>query len=157
MLETSAKVCGVIVPIIAVSLPLAQAMSVLNIPQSFIQLINGVSTDPTIVILMIIGILLITGCFMETTPSILIMSPLLLPVAQSAGMNEIHFAILMVTTLGVGFITPPFGLNLFVLSGLTGCSVVAMSRFALPYVVGMVTVVLLIAFVPSLSMWAFTP
>jgi tripartite ATP-independent transporter DctM subunit len=155
MLETSAKVCGVIVPIIAVSLPLGQAMSVLHIPQSFVEMINGVSTNPSVVILMIIGILLVTGCFMETTPSILIMSPLLLPLAQSAGMNEIHFAILMVTTLGVGFITPPFGLNLFVLSGLTGCSVISMSRFALPYVLGMIIVVLLIAFVPFLSMWSF--
>lgn len=156
MLESSAKVCGIIVPIIAVSLPLAQAMAVLDIPQSFIEMISGISSDPTMVILMMIGILLITGCFMETTPSILVMSPLLLPVAESIGMNEIHFAILMVTTLGVGFITPPFGLNLFVLSGLTRCSVLSMSRYAVPYVLGMLVVVLLIAFIPQLSMWGFS-
>ena len=155
MLESSAKVCGIIVPIIAVSLPLAQIMAILDIPQTFVQGINAISSDPTMIILMMIGLLLITGLFMETTPSILILSPLLLPVAQSVGMNEIHFSILMVTTLGIGFITPPFGLNLFVLSGLTGCSVLSMSRYAIPYVLGMLCVVLLIAFIPQLSMWAF--
>lgn len=153
MLESSAKVCGIIVPIIAVSLPLAQVMAVLDIPQSFVQGLNAISSDPTIIILMMIGLLLVTGLFMETTPSILILSPLLLPVAQSVGMSEIHFSIVMVSTLGIGFITPPFGLNLFVLSGLTGCSVVAMSRYAIPYVIGMLAVVLLVAFIPQLSMW----
>ncbi len=155
MLESSAKVCGIIVPIIAVSLPLAQVMAVLDIPQSFVQGLNAISSDPTIIILMMIGLLLVTGLFMETTPSILILSPLLLPVAQSVGMSEIHFSIVMVSTLGIGFITPPFGLNLFVLSGLTGCSVVAMSRYAIPYVIGMLMVVLLVAFIPQLSMWGF--
>ncbi len=155
MLESSAKVCGIIVPIIAVSLPLAQVMAVLDIPQSFVQGLNAISSDPTIIILMMIGLLLVTGLFMETTPSILILSPLLLPVAQSVGMSEIHFSIVMVSTLGIGFITPPFGLNLFVLSGLTGCSVVAMSRYAIPYVIGMLVVVLLVAFIPQLSMWGF--
>jgi len=153
MLESSAKVCGIIVPIIAVSLPLAQIMAVLDIPQSFVQAINAISSDPSMIILMMIGLLLVTGLFMETTPSILILSPLLLPIAQSIGMSEIHFSIIMVTTLGIGFITPPFGLNLFVLSGLTGCSVVAMSRYAIPYVIGMLIVVLLVAFIPQLSMW----
>ncbi|PKO80209.1 MAG: C4-dicarboxylate ABC transporter [Betaproteobacteria bacterium HGW-Betaproteobacteria-13] len=143
MLESSAKVCGIIVPIIAVSLPLAQIMAVLDIPQSFVQTISGISSDPTMIILMMIGLLLITGLFMETTPSILIMSPLLLPLAQSLGMSEIHFSIIMVTT----------GLNLFVLSGLTGCSVMSMSRYAIPYVLGMLAVVLLVAFIPQLSMW----
>src|SRR5699024_9047898 len=68
MLESSAKVCGVIVPIIAVSLPLAQAMTVLDIPQSFINVLHTVSESPTIIVLVMIGILLVTGCFMETTP-----------------------------------------------------------------------------------------
>lgn len=91
---------------------------------------------------------------METTPNIVILSPLLLPLAQQAGMNEFNFAILMVTTLGLGFITPPLGLNLFVVSGLTRCSVLAVARHAVPFVIGMLAVVLLVAFVPWLSTWA---
>jgi len=77
-----------------------------------------------------------------------------LPLAQEIGMNEIHFCIFMVTSLGVGFITPPLGLNLFVMSGLTGESVLTIARRAVPYVASMLAVVLLLAFVPALSTWA---
>jgi TRAP-type C4-dicarboxylate transport system permease large subunit len=66
-------------------------------------------------------------------------------------MNEIQFCVLMITTLGVGFITPPLGLNLFVVSGLTGESVLKIAGHAIPYVLFMLAVVLLIAFVPAVS------
>jgi TRAP-type C4-dicarboxylate transport system permease large subunit len=69
-------------------------------------------------------------------------------------MDPIHFCIFMVTALGVGFITPPLGLNLFVLSGLTGAPVLAIARRAVPFVVAMLVVVLLLAFIPQLSLWA---
>ncbi|MGC3873396.1 TRAP transporter large permease [Halomonas sp. GXIMD04776] len=153
MLESSARVCGVIVPIIAVSLPLAQTLASLDIPQTLVGGIGNLTDSSTAIILLMIGILILAGCVMETTPNIVILSPLLLPLAQSVGMNEFHFAILMVTTLGLGFITPPLGLNLFVVSGLTRCSVLAIARYAFPFVLGMLLVVLLIAFVPWLSTW----
>lgn len=154
MLESSARVCGVIVPIIAVSLPLAQTLASLNIPQAIVGGIGDFTSSPTVVVLLIIGMLVVAGCIMETTPNIVILSPILLPLAQSVGMNDFHFAILMVTTLGLGFITPPLGLNLFVISGVTGHSVLSIARYAIPYVFGMLAVVLLIAFVPWLSIWA---
>lgn len=154
MLESSARVCGVIVPIIAVSLPLAQTLAGLNIPQSMVNGISGVTDSSWIIILLMIGILVLAGCVMETTPNIVILAPLLLPLAQEIGMNDFHFAILMVTTLGLGFITPPLGLNLFVVSGLTRCSVLSIARYALPFVIGMLVVVLLVAYFPWLSTWA---
>jgi TRAP-type C4-dicarboxylate transport system permease large subunit len=91
---------------------------------------------------------------METTPNIVILSPILLPLAREIGMDDIHFCIVMVTTLGLGFITPPFGLNLFVVAGLTGTPVMAIARHALPYVLAMLIVVLMLAFIPDLSLWA---
>jgi C4-dicarboxylate transporter DctM subunit len=106
MMESSARVNGVIVPIIAISLPLAQALAILNIPQSFVLYMTTLTSDPTILILLMIVILVIAGCVMETTPNIVILSPLLLPLAQEIGMNEIHFCIMMVTALGAGFIMP---------------------------------------------------
>ncbi|TVU68794.1 TRAP transporter large permease [Cobetia crustatorum] len=153
MLESSARVCGVIVPIVAVSLPLAQTLASLAIPQSLVSGISGLTDSPTVMILLMIGILILAGCVMETTPNIVILAPLLLPVAHQAGMNDFHFAIMMVTTLGLGFITPPLGLNLFVVSGLTRCSILSIARYALPFVFGMLLVVLLIAFIPWLSTW----
>ncbi len=154
MLESSAKVNGVIVPIIAFALPLAQTLAALEVPQTFVQAITGATDNPVLIVLMMLGVFIIAGCVMETTPNIVILAPVMLPLAQEIGMNEIHFCIFMVTSLGVGFITPPLGLNLFVLSGLTGESVLAIARQAVPYVGSMLIVVLLLAFVPALSTWA---
>ena len=154
MLESSAKVNGVIVPIIAFALPLAQALAALEVPLTFVQAITNATDSPTLIILMMLGVFIIAGCVMETTPNIVILAPIMLPLAQEIGMNEIHFCIFMVTSLGVGFITPPLGLNLFVLSGLTGESVLAIARRAVPFVGSMLVVVLLLAFVPALSTWA---
>lgn len=154
MLAASAKVNGVIVPIIAFSLPLAQALAVLNVPQAFVYAVTSVTQEPALVMLLMIVIFILAGCVMETTPNIVILSPIMLPLAQEIGMNDIHFCIFMVTSLGIGFITPPLGLNLFVLSGLTGESVLKIAGRAVPYVLSMLTVVLMLAFIPSLSLWA---
>jgi TRAP-type C4-dicarboxylate transport system permease large subunit len=145
---------GVIVPIIAFALPLAQALAALEVPQTFVQSITEMTGDPRIIILLMLAVFILAGCVMETTPNIVILSPIMLPLAQEIGMDEIQFCIFMVTSLGVGFITPPLGLNLFVLSGLTGESVIAIAARAVPYVLSMLIVVLFLAFVPALSLWA---
>jgi len=103
---------------------------------------------------MMLGIFILAGCVMETTPNIVILSPIMLPLAQEIGMDDIHFCIFMVTALGVGFITPPLGLNLFVLSGLTGIPVIRIAGQAVPYLFAMLCIVLLLAFIPALSLWA---
>ena len=154
MLASSAKVNGVIVPIIAFSLPLAQTLAALEIPQGFVFAMTSLTDNETYIILMMIAILILAGCVMETTPNIVILAPIMLPLAQEIGMNEIHFCIMMVTSLGVGFITPPLGLNLFVVSGLTGESILKVAGMAVPYVFAMGFVVLLLAFIPELSLWA---
>ena len=154
MLASSAKVNGVIVPIIAFSLPLAQTLAALEIPQGFVFAMTSITENESLIILMMIGILILAGCVMETTPNIVILAPIMLPLAQEIGMNEIHFCIMMVTSLGVGFITPPLGLNLFVVSGLTGEPILKVAYHAIPYVFAMAGVVLLLAFIPELSLWA---
>ena len=156
MLASSAKVNGVIVPIIAFSLPLAQTLAALEVPQGVIEVMTSMTDNENVIILIMIAILILAGCVMETTPNIVILSPILLPLAQEIGMNEIHFCIMMVTSLGVGFITPPLGLNLFVVSGLTGTPIMKIAGHALPYVITMLGVVLLLAFVPGLSLWALS-
>jgi len=153
MLETSAKVNGVIVPIIAMSLPLAQTLASLQVPQFFVQSITDYTTNQYLIIFLMLVILMVAGCVMETTPNIVILSPLLLPLALEIGMHEIHFCIFMITALGIGFITPPLGLNLFVVSGVTGESVMSISRYAVTFVFTMLIVVLILAFVPALSLW----
>jgi tripartite ATP-independent transporter DctM subunit len=151
MLIGSAKVNGIILPIIAFSLPLAQALAIMGVPQGFVFSITALTDNPTLLILMMIGILVAAGCVMETTPNIVILAPILKPLADNIGMNEIQFCIMMITALGVGFITPPLGLNLFVVSGITGESILKIAWRAIPFVLVMLFVVLLIAFIPAIS------
>ncbi|MEM9232153.1 MAG: TRAP transporter large permease [Pseudomonadota bacterium] len=151
MMVSSAKVNGVILPIIAMSLPLAQTMAALGVPQGFVFAVTSLTENPYVLILMMIGILIAAGCVMETTPNIVILAPILKPLADEIGMNEIQFCVMMITALGVGFITPPLGLNLFVVSGLTGESILKIASRAVPFVFFMLLVVLLIAYVPVIS------
>lgn len=152
-LEGSAKVCGVIVPIIAVALPLAQVFAVNDVPQSLIASVTALTENPALIILMMLGVFILAGLVMESTPNIVILAPIMLPLAQEIGMHDIHFCIFMITSLGIGFITPPLGLNLFVISGITGQPVLSIAAKAVPFVLAMLAVALLLAFVPELSLF----
>ncbi|MXQ09699.1 TRAP transporter large permease subunit [Alphaproteobacteria bacterium GH1-50] len=151
MLVSSAKVNGVILPIIAFSIPLAEALAIIGVPQGFVAVATSVSEEPWVLILMMIAILIASGCVMETTPNIVILAPILKPLADNIGMNEIQFCIMMITALGVGFITPPLGLNLFVVAGLTGESILKIAYRAVPFVLFMLIVTLMIAYIPAIS------
>jgi C4-dicarboxylate transporter, DctM subunit len=152
MLGTSARVCGVVLPIIAVALLFSQALTVLNVPQNFVAWVMSFGTDRTTVILLFLAIWIVAGMFMETGPNIVVLGPLLWPLAQAVGMHQVHFCVFMITTLGLGFITPPFGLNLFVMSGLTRTPVAAIAARAVPFALVMVGVSALIGFVPQISL-----
>ncbi len=154
MLETSARVNGVILPIIGVAMLFAQALTILDVPQNFVHSLTSITDNPIALIFLMLVIFIIAGMFMETTPNIVILAPLLYPVAKAIGMDEIHFCVFMITSLGLGFITPPMGLNLFVMSGLTGTPIMAIARRAVPFVITMVFVSLVVGFVPTLSLWA---
>ena len=151
MMVSSAKVNGVILPIIAMSLPLAQALAGLGVPQGFVHAVTSLTDNPYLLIILMIGILIAAGCVMETTPNIVILAPILKPLADEIGMNEIQFCIMMITALGVGFITPPLGLNLFVVSGLTGESILKIAARAVPFVFFMLIVTLMIGYLPAIS------
>ena len=120
-------------------------------PQGFVAAATSVSSEPWVLIGMMVVILIAAGCVMETTPNIVILAPILKPLADDIGMNEIQFCIMMITALGVGFITPPLGLNLFVVSGLTGESILKIAYRAIPFVLFMLIVTLFIAYLPTIS------
>ncbi|MEL6800859.1 MAG: TRAP transporter large permease [Pseudomonadota bacterium] len=151
MLVSSAKVNGVILPIIAFSLPLAQALAVMGVPQGFVFALTSISNEPVVLIGIMVLILIAAGCVMETTPNIVILAPILKPLADNIGMNEVQFCIMMITALGVGFITPPLGLNLFVVAGITGESILKIAYRAIPFVFFMLIVTLMIAYIPAIS------
>jgi C4-dicarboxylate transporter, DctM subunit len=159
MLGASARVCGVVLPIIAIALLFGQALTVVDVPQKFVAWVMAfagsiplIDTKAAVILLMLV-IWVIAGCFMETGPNIVVLGPLMLPLAKQIGMHPIHFCVFMITTLGLGFITPPFGLNLFVMSGLTRTPVTAIAREAIPFVLAMIVVSALVGFVPAISLF----
>lgn len=151
MLGSSARVCGVVLPIIAVALLFAQALTVVDVPQQFVAWVTSFATTRELVILLMLLVWVVAGMFMEASPNIVILGPLMYPLSQKIGMHPIHFSVFMITTLGLGFITPPFGLNLFVMAGLTRTPIGAIARQAFPFVIAMLLVSALIGFVPWLS------
>ncbi len=111
-------------------------------------------TDSLYVVwLLVIGFLLFVGMFMETLATIMILTPVLLPIMYSFGVDPIHFGVVMVATLAVGFQTPPLGENLFVASGIGGASIERISLAAIPFAVMSTVAILVIAFFPQISLW----
>ena len=110
-------------------------------------------TSSKIVILLLITILLlIVGCVMDTTPAILVLAPILLPVVKSFGVNPIHFGIVMVVNLAIGFITPPLGVNMFVAARVGNEKVDTVIKGIVPFIIVMTICLLLITYIPTISM-----
>jgi C4-dicarboxylate transporter, DctM subunit len=151
IMNRSAAINGLIAPVIATALILSQILAVLGVPEMGVNALLGLSSDPTILILFILGILLIAGAIMEATPNILLLVPLLSPVALSLGMDPVHFGVTMVVALAIGFVTPPLGLNLYVASSVTGVPFTRIAWKALPFVAALIVALLVITFVPQLT------
>ncbi len=97
-------------------------------------------------------ILLIAGNFMEPTGIILILAPILFPIATELGIDPIHLGIIMVVNMEIGMVTPPVGLNLFVTSGVTGMSLVQVTKAALPWLSVLLVFLVLITYIPAISL-----
>ena len=96
--------------------------------------------------------LLIVGMVMDTTPAILILTPILLPIIEAIGMDPIQFGVIMVVNLAIGFVTPPIGVNLFVASSLTDVPVMDIAKKAMPMICFFLIALLLITFIPAISL-----
>jgi C4-dicarboxylate transporter DctM subunit len=106
-----------------------------------------------IILLIVINIfLLLVGMVMDTTPAILILSPILLPIVTAVGMNPIHFGVVMVVNLAIGFVTPPIGVNLFVARSLTDVPVMDIAKKAMPMIIMFLVALLLITYIPQISL-----
>jgi C4-dicarboxylate transporter DctM subunit len=98
-------------------------------------------------------LLLVAGMFMEPTGIILIMAPILFPIARRLGIDPVHLGIIMVVNLEIGMVTPPVGLNLFVTAGITRMSIGQVVRAALPWSLVLLAFLMLVTYVPSISLW----
>ncbi|RUT29249.1 TRAP transporter large permease [Arsenicitalea aurantiaca] len=112
--------------------------------------IASISTDPIVVMLLLVGFLMIVGCFLEGTAAIIILSPVLLPVMIATGIDPMHFGVVMVLTLMLGLLTPPFGMVLFVLARISGVPLHVIVRAVLPFLLPLLLVVLLLILFPPI-------
>jgi C4-dicarboxylate transporter DctM subunit len=150
----SGRIAGIVGPVIAFSVMLAEVLAVLRLTE---KLATGMMTwvsGYVAVMLMVILILVIVGCFLETIAALILLVPILLPIARDLGVDPVHFGVLTVCTLTVGFVTPPVGVNLFAASAVSGVPYLSIARRAWPLLVALALAVLVIAFVPWLSTWS---
>ncbi len=139
--------------IIANALILKHVLTDEQIPQHIAQAMLGVGLGPVTFLIMVNVILLIGGQFMEPSGLIVIVAPLVFPIAISLGIDPIHLGIIMVVNMEIGMITPPVGLNLFVTSGVAGMSMMAVVRAALPFLGVLFVFLIIVTYVPFLSTW----
>ena len=111
-------------------------------------------TSNGVVLLILINILLlIVGCFMDTTPAILVLAPILMPIAKTIGLDPVHFGLIMVVNLAIGFTTPPLGINLFVASRISNSPMEVILKGIVPFLIIMIINLLIISFIPQVVMY----
>lgn len=138
--------------ILATSTAFSRVLTLMQVPQTVSAFILGNFSSKVVILLVINAFLLIVGMVMDTTPAILILTPILLPIAQSIGVDPIQFGVIMVVNLAIGFVTPPIGVNLFVASALTDVPVMEIAKKALPMIALFLIALLLFTFVPAFSL-----
>ncbi len=148
----STKMSAVIIMLMAMATIFGNIMTLEQIPSQIAKLILDLTNNPILILLLINILLLWIGTFMEALAAIVILTPILLPLATNIGLNPIHFGVIMVVNLAIGFITPPVGVNLFVASGIAKAQIGEISRAALPFLIAMIVVLLFITYVPQLSL-----
>lgn len=138
--------------IIAIANFLAYFFMHQRIPDQVINGMTALTSNHALQILIIIGILLILGCFIEGTAVILIATPIFLPIINGMGMDLVQFGVIMILASMIGLLTPPVGMSLYAVSSICGLDIIRLSKAVLPYLVGIFAVLLLCAFVPALSL-----
>jgi C4-dicarboxylate transporter DctM subunit len=117
-----------------------------------VDLMTAISDNRYVLLVLIIVLLLVVGTFMDALANILILTPLLLPVVREVGIDPIHFGIVMIVAIAIGFLTPPVGVNLFVGCSIGNISIERLSIAVLPFLGAMILALLVLAFVPQISL-----
>jgi len=152
VLMDAAKVTVMLMFIIVNALLFAHVLTTERIPQQIAELIVSMDMSTWQFLIIVNIVLLVAGMFMEPTGIIMIMAPILLPIATELGIDPVHLGIIMVINLEVGMVTPPIGLNLFVTSGITGMGIEQVVRAALPWLMLLVIFLLLATYIPAIPM-----
>lgn len=138
---------------IGLSMAFAAYLSMDQIPVKMGALLMSISSSPVVTLLIINILLLIIGCFVDNIPAVIILTPILLPIVVQQGIDPVHFGVIMTVNLAIGFITPPYGINLFVASAISGETIENISKNILPFIFAMVACLIVITYYPPTSMY----
>lgn len=148
----SGQIAGMLAPLIAISVVMQQLLSVLGAGQALSEMLSGID-NYYLTLGTCMLIILLAGMILESLPVTIILAPILAPIAQQAGVDPIHFSVIFLVGAAIGFVTPPFGLNLYVASSITGISYVRLVKYVIPYFIALIACWLAICLVPSLSLF----
>lgn len=148
----SGIIIGIIVPLVAVSIMMQEILAVIGAREFISMILTGLGGFYTILFVMM-GMVLAAGTLLESVPNTIILAPILAPIAVTIGIDPFHFAVIFLIGDAIGFITPPYGLNLYVASGITGLPYFGIVRQVLPYLISLLIIWVIVALVPELSTW----
>ena len=152
-LENCIDTLAIVLILIAMSAAFGYCLTKLHVPAKAATLITSISSSPIVIALLLNLILLVLGMIMDMAPIILIATPILLPVAQSIGISSIQFGIMIVLNCGIGLLTPPVGAVLFIGSAVAKLPMEKVVKATLPFYLCMLVALLLITFIPQISLW----
>ncbi len=150
VITRSAMTMSVIMLIIATSSILSWILANWGIPAKIAAGVLTLSSNKYIIMLLVTFIILVTGVFMETASALIILTPVFLPLITELGIDYIHFGLIMVMGLAIGMITPPVAINLYVASTITGLSIEKITKAIIPFMLGLIAVLLIILYVPMI-------
>ncbi len=148
----TALINGATTFMVGLSMAFARYLTMEQIPTKLATGLLGISENFVIILLLINIFLLVIGCFVDNISSMIILTPILLPVVEQMGMDPVHFGVMMTIALATGFVTPPYGANLFVASAVSGVRMEKIAWNMIPFFIALVFCLFLVAFVPNLSM-----
>ncbi|HWS25130.1 MAG TPA: TRAP transporter large permease [Xanthomonadales bacterium] len=153
LITGAVRTTGSILFVIAAAAAFGWLLAYLQVPAAAVTALKSIAQSPTAVLLLIVAVLLVLGTFMDMAPMIIICTPIFLPVAKAYGVSPVHFGTILILTAGIGLITPPVGSVLFVGAAIGKIKVGEALRTIWPFYLAALSVLLLVTFIPALSLW----
>ena len=153
LVHRTVKTVTIVMILIGFAACFGYLMTMMQIPMKVTAFLTGLSDNPYVILLLINLLLLVLGTLMDMAPLILILTPILLPVVKTLGVDPVHFGMIMMINLGIGLITPPVGSVLFVGAAVFRLKVGVVTRAMVPFFVALFIVLMMVTYIPALSLW----
>jgi C4-dicarboxylate transporter DctM subunit len=144
---------GTVNVLIGVSVTFSRLLTIYQIPQIVGEFLSRISNDPFIILILIAGVLFCVGFIADTIAIIIVLAPIFLPITNKIGIDPIHLGIVFVVCSEAGFLTPPFGANLFVAMKLIDVTLEGVSKAVIPFIIAIILAIFLVCYFPQISLW----